>query len=237
MTGENPKGKEGYVRGLFASIAERYDLFNVIASFGFDRGWRRFAAAKTALPAGGRALDICAGTGDLALAVARRMEPGEVLATDFCEEMLDVGRAKVSGTPQEHLVRFEWADVTSLPYPEKTFDAVTVGFGIRNVADMQHGLKEVHRVLKPGGRFVCLEFSKPVWGPLRLFYRFYLSRVVPFIGRLVTGNYQGFKYLARSVAEFPDQARLRRMLLEAGFVHVDFHNLTGGIVAVHVAVK
>jgi len=237
MTEEKPRDRESYVRGVFASIAERYDLFNIIASFGFDRGWRRFAAAQTALPAGGSALDICAGTGDLAIAVGRRLDPGRVVATDFCEEMLEVGRMKVAGTPQERLIEFEWADVTDLPYEDGVFDAVTVGFGIRNVADIPKGLAEVRRVLKPGGRFVCLEFSRPVWRPFRALYRFYLFRVVPLVGRAVTGNYQGFRYLASSIADFPDQERLRNMMLAAGFSRVDFYNLTGGIVAVHVGVK
>lgn len=237
MTEENRKEKESYVRGLFSSIAERYDLFNAIASFGFDRGWRRFAVTKTALPAGGRALDICAGTGDLAISMGRRLAPERVLATDFCEDMLEVGRKKIAGTPEEGLVKFEWADVTDLPYDDGSFDAVTVGFGIRNVADIPKGLAEVSRVLKPGGRFVCLEFSRPVWRPFRLLYRFYLFRIVPVIGRVVTGNYQGFKYLASSIAGFPDQERFRDMVLAAGFSRVEFYNLTGGIVAVHVGVK
>lgn len=237
MTGEKPKDKASYVRRLFSSIADRYDLFNLIASLGFDRGWRRFAAAKTSLPAGGRALDICAGTGDLAIVLGRRLEPGEVRAIDFCEEMLDVGRRKVAGTPQEHLIKFEWADVTDLPYEDASFDAVTVGFGVRNVDDIERGLAEVHRVLKAGGRFVCLEFSKPPWPPFRVLYRFYLFRVVPLIGRIVTGNYEGFRYLASSISKFPDQERLRRLMLDAGFSRVDFYNLTGGIVAVHVGEK
>lgn len=235
MTEERPKEKERYVRGLFASIAGRYDLFNIIASFGFDRGWRRFAAEKTGLPVGGRALDICAGTGDLAIAVGKRRQPAQVLATDFCREMLDVGRKKVAGTPEEHLIKFEWADVTDLPYDDGSFDAVTVGFGIRNVGEIGVGLAEVRRVLRPGGRFVCLEFSRPVWWPLRVFYRFYLFRVVPLVGRVITGNYQGFRYLASSIANFPNQDRLRDTMLEAGFSRVEFFNLTGGIVAVHVA--
>ncbi len=237
MTEERPRQKEQYVRGLFSSIASRYDPFNLIASFGLDRGWRRFAAAKTELPRGGKALDICAGTGDLAIAVARKMGASEVLATDFCEEMLDVGRAKVADTPQERQVRFEWADVTSLPYSDCTFDAVTVGFGIRNVADISRGLAEVARVLKEGGRFVCLEFSKPPWRPFGALYRFYLFRVVPNIGWIVTGNRDGFRYLASSIAAFPDQGRLKNMMLEAGFSSVRFYNLTGGVVAVHVAEK
>jgi len=159
------------------------------------------------------------------------------VVTDFCQEMLDVGRGKIEGTHAEPLVAFEWADVTKLPYDDGVFDAVTVGFGIRNVDDISRGLREVRRVLVPGGRFVCLEFSKPVSPALRALYGFYLFHVVPVIGRIVTGNYQGFRYLASSIEDFPDQERLRGMMLDAGFAAVDFYNLTGGIVAVHVAVK
>lgn len=227
--------KDSYIRGLFSSIAGRYDLVNHVASFGLDRGWRRFAARKAAVANHSKVLDVCAGTGDLALAVSRALNGVQIVATDFCEEMLAVGAAKVAGTPEEALVKFERADVTALPYDDESFDVVTAGFGIRNVAEVGRGLEEVRRVLRPGGRFVCLEFSKPTWQPLRRLYGLYLSHVVPLIGRVLTHNYDGYKYLASSIKSFPDQEGLRRMMLDAGFSRVDVCNLTGGVVAVHVA--
>ncbi|RJQ52191.1 MAG: bifunctional demethylmenaquinone methyltransferase/2-methoxy-6-polyprenyl-1,4-benzoquinol methylase UbiE [Actinobacteria bacterium] len=231
------KTRAGQVRGIFSSIAGRYDLFNRIASLGLDKGWRRFAVAQAALPPGGRALDLCSGTGDLAIALARRFDPSEIVAVDFCEEMLEKGREKTEESSKAPVVRFVAGDVTSLPEPDCSFDVVTVGFGIRNVVEIPRVLREVHRVLKRGGRFVCLEFSRPAWRPFRLLYRFYLFHVMPFVGRLITGNYEGHRYLATSISAFPSQERLREMMLDAGFSRVSYHNLSGGIVAVHVAEK
>ncbi len=235
MTGE--RTKEARVRGIFSSIAGRYDLFNRIASLGLDRGWRRRAIEETRLPRGGKALDICAGTGDLAIMLAERFEPAEVVAVDFTEEMMAEGRLRVAALDGEPPIKFEWADVTSLSYEDDTFDVATVAFGLRNVVNLEKALREVYRVLKPGGRFVCLEFSNPVWRPLVPFYNFYLFRIMPQVGRLITGNYGAHRYLATSIAEFPDRQTFRGMMLEAGFSRVECKALSAGMVAIHVGEK
>ncbi len=236
MTGE--RTKETRVRGIFSSIAGRYDLFNRIASLGLDRGWRRYAIDLTRLPRGGKALDLCAGTGDLSIMLTERFEPSEVVAVDFTEEMMAKGRERVAALPGEKRpIVFEWADVTSLRYEDDSFDVATVAFGLRNVVDIDKALGEVCRVLKPDGRFVCLEFSGPVRRPLAPFYGLYLFHMMPMIGRLITRNYGAHKYLAESIVEFPDRERLKRMMLEAGFAHVECKALSGGMVAVHVGEK
>lgn len=225
------------VRTIFSRIADRYDAFNALASLGIDSVWRRALVAACALAPDARVLDLCAGTGDVALTIARLAEPAEVVVTDFTPEMLEIARDKAAGHRGRTRLSFELADAQALPYPDASFDVVTVAFGVRNLPDRARNFSEVLRVLKPGGRYVILEFSHPPFPVWRVIYRVYLEIVVPAIGRLVTGDRESFEYLKGSIRRFPTQPELAAELCRAGFPTVSWRDLTGGIVALHVAVK
>jgi len=224
--------KSAAVRRMFGAIAPRYDLLNHLLSLNIDRLWRR--RAVTLLLRGrspvGRFLDVCAGTFDFALALSRRRGfRGLVVGCDFALPMLQRGVPKIEGKP----VRPACADALSLPFPDRVFDGVTVGFGVRNLADLPAGLREMHRVLRPGARLVILEFTTPSWQPFRALYFFYFKRMLPFVGRIVSGHGSAYTYLPASVLEFPEPPALAAMLAEAGFTSVGWRRFTGGIVAVH----
>lgn len=228
------------VRGIFSLIADKYDLFNALASLGIDRGWRRATvdAAYASPTATHTILDLCAGTGDLTLALARRGGATRVVGSDFTPEMLDVARRKLAEKPVPDVaVSFDLADAQDLPYEDAGFDAATVAFGVRNLPDRAANFSEVLRVLHPGGRYVILEFSRPLFAPWRWVYHVYLGVVIPLIGGILTGDMKSFVYLNDSIRAFPDQAELAEELRRAGFADVTWRNLTGGIVAVHVATK
>jgi demethylmenaquinone methyltransferase / 2-methoxy-6-polyprenyl-1,4-benzoquinol methylase len=225
------------VQGIFPRIAPGYDRFNHLASLGIDRSWRKATVSAAALTPQSSVLDIASGTGDLALALAKQGRPAEVLATDFVPEMLEIAHHKAQRYEGPTKIEFQVADAQSLPIPDQTFDAATVAFGVRNFPNRMANFCEVHRVLKPGGRYVVLEFSQP---PNRLFagfYHFYLRHVIPNIGALVAGDKPSFVYLNDSIRAFPDQEALSSELRCAGFSDVSYTNRTGGIVAIHVAVK
>ena len=226
--------KAGVVRGMFAAIAPRYDLLNHLLSFNRDRAWRR--GAVDALLAGkgaeGIYLDACAGTIDLACELARRPGfRGRVIACDFVVEMLAGGGAKIGRLPVERVC----GDTLCLPLRDGSVDGVTVGFGVRNLASLEGGLRELARVLRPGGRLVVLEFATPLVQPLRALYLFYFRRLLPWVGGLVSRHQVAYRYLPASVLAFPEPAELTRLLQTAGFESVRWHTYTGGIVAVHVA--
>ncbi|HUH12646.1 MAG TPA: class I SAM-dependent methyltransferase [Longimicrobiales bacterium] len=229
-----PGEKAASVRRMFGAIAPRYDLLNHLLSLNVDRIWRRRAVDR--LLAGRRArgwfLDACAGTLDFSLELARRPTlEGRVVGSDFALPMLEHGRGKVGDAPVEPLA----ADALQLPFPDATFEGATVGFGVRNLADLPAGLRELRRVLRPGGRLVILEFTTPRWQPFRGLYFFYFLHVLPRVGRLLSGHESAYAYLPASVLEFPEPDRLGGMLEEAGFGPVRWERWTGGIVAVHVA--
>jgi demethylmenaquinone methyltransferase / 2-methoxy-6-polyprenyl-1,4-benzoquinol methylase len=225
------------VQGIFTKIAPGYDRFNHLASFGIDRSWRKATVLAARLTPQSRVLDIASGTGDLALALARQAQPAEVLATDFVPEMLEIGHRKAQSYTGPTRIEFQVADAQSLPIPDHTFDAATVAFGVRNFPNRMANFCEVVRVLKPGGRYVILEFSKPRNKVFRGFYHFYLRHVIPLIGGIVAGDRASFVYLNDSIRAFPDQEALASELRCAGFSEVSYTNLTGGIVAIHVGVK
>lgn len=226
------------VRGIFGRIAESYDAFNMLSSMGFDRGWRRAAVRATQITPGSDVLDICSGTGDLALAIAARGIAKRVDATDFSPEMLAVASRKVAKIASQTEVSFSVADAQALPFADASFDVVTVAFGVRNLPDRAANFREVLRVLRPGGRYVILEFSTPGWAPWRAVYHLYLGYVIPLLGSLLTrGDRASFEYLNASIRSFPDQGSLARELELAGFASAEWRNLTGGIVAIHSAVK
>lgn len=225
------------VAGIFGRIADSYDSFNLISSMGIDRAWRSAAVRAAKLTTGMRVLDLCAGTGDLSFALARTGLPREVVGTDFVPEMLAVAERKIDGFRGSD-ISFSVADAQDLPFPDSSFDVVTVAFGVRNLPDRAANFSEVHRVLKPGGRYVILEFSRPGFAPWRGAYHFYLRTVIPTLGGALSGgDRESFQYLNDSILRFPNQPALAAELRSAGFSAIDWSDRTGGIVAIHTAVK
>jgi len=217
---------------MFDRVAGRYDVLNEVMTAGLHHRWRERAAARAQLAAGDSALDICCGTGDLALELSRRVAPGgSVVGCDFSEPMLDLAREKAASGAAAG-VRFEWADALQLPYDAGRFDAVTVGFGVRNLADLDRGLSEMHRVLKSGGRAVILEITQPARPPLSLFYSLWFDRIVPLLGAL-SSDPEAYSYLPESVRSFPSPRGLAEKMDDAGFKAVRYTVLAGGIIAIH----
>ena len=223
------------VRGMFDRIAGVYDLMNSAMTAGLHHQWRERAVDRAQVGPGSDALDLCTGTGDLALALRRRIgADGRVVGSDFSEAMLDLARRKSGeeGLP----VEFGWADALDLPYGDESFDAVTIGFGARNLADLGKGLSEMARVLRPGGRLVILEITRPQREPLSSFYSLWFDRLVPVIGSFA-GDSEAYSYLPNSVRSFPDPQRLAAMIDAAGFTEIRWLLLAGGIIAIHSATK
>ncbi|HWC74430.1 MAG TPA: class I SAM-dependent methyltransferase [Gemmatimonadales bacterium] len=223
-----------YVRGMFTAIAPRYDFLNHLLSLNVDRSWRRAAVARLGWEAkpDGTYLDLCAGTLDLAAALARRDGfRGRVVGADFAVPMLQRGRNKAPRTTPVA------ADALELPFATARFDGALVGFGVRNLADLDAGLHEAARVLKPGARLVILEFATPRFAPLRAVYLLYFRRILPAIGRLVSKHRDAYTYLPESVLGFPEPEGLSQRLVAAGFSRVGFERLTGGICAVHYGTR
>jgi len=217
---------------MFDRIAGHYDLLNSVMTAGLHHRWRQRAADQTKLRPGDSALDVCCGTGDLALKLATRVAPGgNVVGSDFSEPMLDLAREKASRQGATG-VRFEWADALRLPYDDGRFDAVTVGFGVRNLSDLDAGLGELRRVLRPGGRLVILEITQPTKPPLSTFYSLWFDRVVPILGTLA-GDPEAYSYLPESVRSFPAPNGLAEKMDAAGLKGIRWTVLAGGIVAIH----
>lgn len=224
--------KAAHVRRMFASIAPRYDLLNHVLSLNIDRLWRRRAVNRLGWERApeGTYLDNCAGTLDLAVELAGRSGfRGRVVGSDFTHAMLERGQHKVERLPVEPAC----ADALRLPFADGVFDGATVGFGVRNLADLDAGLRETARVLKPGARFVILEFTTPGWQPFRGLYLFYFLKVLPAVGRLVSKHGSAYTYLPESVLQFPEPAALARKMEAAGFAEVGWRTLSGGIAALH----
>ena len=227
--------KASRVRGVFDSVASKYDVMNDLMSMGLHRAWKAYAVAVANLRDGDRVLDIAGGTGDLAKAFAAKVgAQGLVVHTDINEAMLRQGRDRLvdSGV----LLPTVLCDAESLPFATGRFDLVSVAFGLRNMTHKERALSEMNRVLRPGGRLLVLEFSK-VAQPLQKAYDWYSFKVLPTIGRWVAGDAESYQYLAESIRMHPDQAALKSMMKAAGFGHVDIHNLSAGVVALHVGVK
>ena len=225
------------VRKMFDGIARHYDLLNRLLSANLDRRWRRRALARLDEDERALILDLCGGTGDLSIELALRRRAGRVVCCDFSHAMLLRAGPKFTRLGLEaHIDRVE-ADGLNLPFPEASFDAVTVAFGVRNLSDMDRGFREMLRVLKPGGKLVVLEFSRPTAPVLSTLYRFYLRRILPKIGDGVSGRAGPYRYLARTIADFPEAAVLAGRIREAGFAACEWSTMTGGVVAVHTAVK
>jgi len=225
------------VEQMFSAIAPRYDLLNRVLSAGRDRVWRRRAIAATKLPPHGRLLDVCTGTADMALEAARQFPNGLIVGVDFSAPMIELGRGKVARAGLSSRIQLQVAPAEALPLPGSDFDAVTIAFGLRNVPDRPQALREMHRVLRPGGRAVILEFTTPPGRLFRRLYLWYFHRVLPRVGRLVSGHATAYSYLPASVADFPPPEGLATWMREAGFTEVAYRLLTGGIVGIHVGVK
>jgi demethylmenaquinone methyltransferase / 2-methoxy-6-polyprenyl-1,4-benzoquinol methylase len=235
---DNRKSPEfaGQVNRMFDRVAGRYDALNSVMTAGLHHRWRERAAARTELGPGDSALDICCGTGDLTLELAGRVAPGgRVIGCDFSEPMLDLAREKATARGAEG-VRFEWADALALPYDGDRFDALSVGFGVRNLADLDRGLHEMARVLKPGGRLVILEITQPTRPPLSVFYSLWFDRVVPLLGAF-SSEPEAYSYLPESVRSFPSPRGLAEKMDGAGFERIRYTVLAGGIIAIHSGAK
>jgi demethylmenaquinone methyltransferase/2-methoxy-6-polyprenyl-1,4-benzoquinol methylase len=223
------------VRGVFDSVAGRYDVMNDLMSLGLHRVWKAYTVAVADVREGDRVLDIAGGTGDLARAFAKKVgSRGCVLHTDINEAMLRRGRDRL--LDEGLVLPTTICDAESLPFPTASFDLVSVAFGLRNMTHKERALAEMNRVLRPGGRLLVLEFSK-VAPPLAKAYDWYSFNVLPRIGGWVAGDADSYRYLAESIRMHPGQAELKTMMKGAGFAHVDVHNLTGGVVALHVGIK
>jgi len=225
------------VREMFAAIAARYDLLNHLLSGNIDRRWRRLVAKtleETLASPDARVLDVACGTGDLSLTL---FESGEarILGIDFCRPMLAIGAAKVSRCG--FALPFVEGDALDLPFADRSFEAATIAFGLRNLTSVSAGVKELLRVLKPGGKVAVLEFSKPVTPLLRSLFGFYFTKLLPLFGGLISGSKSAYRYLPDSVSRFPDQNELSNLMTQAGFEDVSFQNLTGGIAALHVGMR
>lgn len=227
--------KEQKVKGVFDSVASSYDVMNDLMSLGLHRAWKAYTVAVANLRQGQRVLDIAGGTGDLARAFARKVgERGTVVHTDINEAMLREGRDRL--IDEGLLLPTTLCDAEQLPFASGSFDLVSVAFGLRNMTHKDRALAEMNRVLKPGGRLLVLEFSK-VAKPLEKIYDWYSFKVLPEIGKRVAGDAESYRYLAESIRMHPGQAELKAMMKTAGFAHVDVHNLSAGMVALHVGIK
>ncbi|MBV9345223.1 MAG: class I SAM-dependent methyltransferase [Gammaproteobacteria bacterium] len=233
-----PAEKTRRVRGVFDSVADRYDLMNDLMSGGAHRLWKRFTLSVANLRRGQRALDVAGGSGDLAVGLARQVgAQGLVILSDINAAMLARGRDRLIDAGLVRQVRCVQADAAALPFPDHSFDCVTIGFGLRNVTDKPAALACMRRVLRPGGQLLVLEFSHPVLPGLAPLYDAYSFHVLPRLGRVVTGDADSYRYLAESIRMHPDQAQLLELMRAAGLEDCRYHNLSGGIVALHRGYK
>nr|VFK49523.1 MAG: 2-octaprenyl-6-methoxy-1,4-benzoquinone methylase /demethylmenaquinone methyltransferase [Candidatus Kentron sp. TC]VFK62512.1 MAG: demethylmenaquinone methyltransferase / 2-methoxy-6-polyprenyl-1,4-benzoquinol methylase [Candidatus Kentron sp. TC] len=225
------------VADVFDSVVDKYDIMNDLMSFGLHRLWKRATIMLSDVYAGQRVLDLAGGTGDLTRLLAQRVgESGFVVLGDINAAMLQKGRERLINEGIVANIDYIRTDAEQLPFPDDCFDCVSIGFGLRNVARKERALRDMQRVLRPGGRVLILEFSKPA-APLRPLYDAYSFRVLPWLGKLVANDSESYRYLAESIRMHPDQASLKDMMIEAGFTRCAYHNFTGGVVALHRGYK
>ena len=232
------KEKAGRVAGVFHSVADNYDLMNDLMSAGIHRLWKHMTIEMSGVRKGHKVLDIAGGTGDLAAKFSKIVgSEGSVVLADINESMLKVGRDRLIDRGITENVTFSQADAQYLPFPDNTFNVITIAFGLRNVTDKDMALRSMLRVLKPGGKLLILEFSKPTSSLLSKIYDTYSFNVLPRLGKVFANDSDSYKYLAESIRMHPDQSTLIQMLDSAGFENTDFHNMTGGVVALHRGIK
>ena len=230
--------KAGLVAGVFHSVAARYDLMNDLMSGGIHRIWKRFTIELSGVRKGNSVLDIAGGTGDLAGRFADIVGPeGKVILADINDSMLKVGRDKLIDSGRYGNIECVQADAQDLPFPDQSFDCISIAFGLRNVTDKDAALRSMLRVLKPGGRLLVLEFSKPRNELLGKAYDTYSFKILPILGRVVANDSDSYQYLAESIRMHPDQETLKEMMEDAGFSRCEYHNMTGGVVALHKGIK
>ena len=230
--------KVSLVANVFHSVAAKYDIMNDVMSLGIHRLWKRFTLDCSGVRPGQHVLDLAGGTGDIAALFSRRVGTnGRVVLADINESMLNVGRDKLRDLGLINNIEFVQANAEALPFADNSFDIISIGFGLRNVTDKAAALKSMFRVLKPGGRLLVLEFSKPEQQWLSKVYDMYSFKLLPVIGQLIANDKESYQYLAESIRMHPDQETLKAMMAEAGFAEVSYHNLTGGIVALHRGFK
>jgi demethylmenaquinone methyltransferase/2-methoxy-6-polyprenyl-1,4-benzoquinol methylase len=231
------KSKEEFVHAVFESIAPKYDLMNDILSFRQHKYWRRFTMRRMNVQAGQTAIDLCCGTCDWTISLAQASKQGRIIGLDFSQNMLDYGARKLQEQGLEQQVTLIRGNAMSLPYDDNSFDYATIGFALRNVPDLVQVIKEMQRVVKPGGKVVSLELSKPTWQPFKAMYYFYFQKVLPLLGKLIVKRYEQYKWLPESLIHFPDHKQLAGIFREVGLTDVDAYPLTGGIAALHIGVK
>ncbi|APC92066.1 MULTISPECIES: bifunctional demethylmenaquinone methyltransferase/2-methoxy-6-polyprenyl-1,4-benzoquinol methylase UbiE [Francisella] len=230
--------KQKKVAGVFDSVAAKYDLMNDLMSFGIHRIWKKQTIAKSAVRKGDNVLDLAGGTGDLAYKFCQMVgSQGKVILSDINSSMLEVGKEKLTNKGCVGNIEYVQANAECLPFPDNYFDCIAISFGLRNVTDKDKALASMYRVLKPGGRLLVLEFSKPIIALLSKFYDEYSFKALPFLGKIITQDAESYKYLAESIRKHPDQETLKRMMYDAGFDNVEYQNMTGGIVALHIGYK
>jgi demethylmenaquinone methyltransferase / 2-methoxy-6-polyprenyl-1,4-benzoquinol methylase len=231
------KNKEEFVHAVFESIAPKYDLMNNILSFRQHKYWRRFTMRQMNVQAGQTAIDLCCGTCDWTISLAQASKQGKVIGLDFSQNMLDYGALKLQEQGLEQQVTLIRGNAMSLPYEDNSFDYATIGFALRNVPDLVQVIKEMQRVVKPGGKVVSLELSKPTWQPFKAMYYFYFQKVLPLLGKLIVRRYEQYKWLPESLIHFPDHKQLAGIFRNVGLTEVEAYPLTGGIAALHIGVK
>lgn len=237
---QNVKAEEkaGKVADVFHSVASKYDIMNDVMSLGIHRIWKKLTIESSGVRPGHRVLDIAGGTGDLTMQFSKRVgDSGQVILADINSSMLNVGRDRLIDRGYGHNIDFVQANAECLPFPDNYFNCISIAFGLRNVTDKDKALRSMARVLKPGGRLLVLEFSKPTNAVLSDVYDKYSFSAIPFMGKLITNDSESYKYLAESIRMHPDQDTLKGMMEDAGLVNCKYHNMTGGIVALHTGIK
>jgi demethylmenaquinone methyltransferase/2-methoxy-6-polyprenyl-1,4-benzoquinol methylase len=230
--------KQAMVADVFHSVAAKYDVMNDLMSFGVHRLWKRFTVDMSGVRPGNKVLDLAGGTGDLTKKFSKIVGPsGKVVLADINSSMLEVGRERLTNQGYVGNIEYVQANAQYLPFEDNTFDVITIAFGLRNVTDKDEALRSMFRVLKPGGRLLVLEFSQTKNPLLKKAYDLYSFSALPFMGKLVTNDSESYKYLAESIRMHPDQETLKGMMEDAGFNRVSYHNMTGGMVALHRGIK
>ena len=230
--------KESLVAGVFDSVASKYDIMNDVMSFSVHRVWKKIAMQHTGLKPGGTALDVAGGTGDLTMQMSKQVGPtGKIIISDINASMLEEGRKRLLDKGYAGNIDFVEANAEDLPFEDNSFDCITIAFGLRNVTHQDKALQSMFRVLKPGGRLLVLEFSKPVVPGLDKVYDFYSFNILPKMGKLIANDEESYRYLAESIRMHPDQETLKQLMIDAGFERCTYHNMTGGIVALHKGFK
>ncbi len=230
--------KRERVKDIFTSVADKYDLMNDLMSFGTHRLWKRFVIEKTGLRHGESAIDVAGGTADLAMLMARKVgKDGRIVVYDINMEMVEIGRDKCIDRGFVKNIEFVQGDAEAIGFDDNTFHCATIGFGIRNVTHLETALRELMRVVKPGGRVICLEFSHPTSKLFGKLYDIYSFKIIPEIGNLVTGNREAYTYLPESIRKFPSQEEFKKMMEDIGLFRVRYYNLFNGIAAVHIGIK